>query len=118
MMIYIKSYKINLLNMMILNTSKIKSFSHIIMLMSLSEFAKYIDIMPKNYSSLVDNIIIKFIEKNKNNFSLEVHIPIALKILNRFISKSSILKIIYPLIKNLLNLKQQQEILNKTINNF
>lgn len=109
------SQKINLLNMMILNTSKIKSFSHIIMLMSLSEFAKYIDIMPKNYSSLVDNIIIKFIEKNKNNFSLEVNIPIALKIINRFILKSSILKIIYPLIKNLLNLKQQQEILNKTI---
>jgi hypothetical protein len=104
----------NFLNMLITNISKIKSFTHLLMSMSLSEFSKYLDKMTKNFSSSIDNIIIIFIERNKDNFSGS-NTHIGLKIINTFINKPNIIKNIYPLISKSINPEQKRVIFDKTI---
>lgn len=104
----------NFLNMLITNISKIKSFTHLLRSMSLSEFSKYLDKMVKNFSSSIDNVIIGFIEKNKDNFSGS-NTHIGLKIINTFINKPNIIKNIYPLISKSINPEQKRVIFDKTI---
>ena len=55
----------NFLNMLIKPTTKIKSFTHLLMLMSLSEFSKYLDVITKNFNSSVENVIIELLKKKK-----------------------------------------------------
>ena len=105
---------INFLNVLITNVTKIKSFTHLLMSMNLSEFSKYLDKMTKNFSSSIDNIIIKFIEKNKDNFGGS-NTQIGLKIINTFINKPNIIKSIYSLISKSIDLEQKREIFDKTI---
>lgn len=106
--------KANFLNTLIANIKGIKSFTYLLMSMSLSKFSKYLDKMPKNFSSSIDNIIIGFIEKNKDNFSGS-NTQVGVKIINTFINKPNIIKIIYPLISKLINPEQKRVIFDKTI---
>lgn len=106
--------KVNFLNMLITNVCKIKSFTHLLMSMSLSEFSKYIDKMVKNFSPSIENAIIRFIEKNKNNF-IGSNSQIGLKIIYTFINKPNIIKNVYPEISKLINPEQKREIFDKTI---
>ena len=106
--------RINFLNILISNACKIKSFTHLLMSMSLCEFSKYIDKIVKNFYPSIENIIIGFIEKNKNNF-IGSNIQIGLKIVNTFINKPNIIKNVYPYISKSISPKQKSEIFNKTI---
>lgn len=104
----------NFLNMLITNTPKIKSFTHIFMLMSLSEFSKYLDVITKNFNSSVENVIIEFIKKNKNNLSGS-NTQLGLKIINTLINRPNIIKSIYSLISKSINQEQKKIIIDKTI---
>lgn len=106
--------RINFLNMLIANINKIKSFSHLLGSMSLSEFSKYLDKMTKNFNLSVENIVIEFIEKNKDNLSGS-NTQVGLKIINTFINKPNIIKRIYPLISKSINPEQKRVIFDKTI---
>jgi hypothetical protein len=105
---------INFLNLLM---SKIKSFGYLIMSMNLDEFSKYISIMTKSYSftSYIDNILIKFIDNNKDNLKNTNNIHIGLKIIDTFITKPLIIKSVYSLISSLISLEQRQSIFDKTI---
>lgn len=104
----------NFLNMLITNATKIKSFTHLLMSMSLSEFSKYLDVMTKSFNSFVENVVIEFIKKNKNNLSGS-NTHMGLKIINTFINKPNIIKSIYPLISKSINQEQKKVIIDKTI---
>lgn len=106
--------KLNLLNALITNMTKIKSFTILLMSMSLKEFSVYIEKMTKNFASSVDNVIIKFIEKNKDNLS-DNNAHIGIKIINAFISKPLILKNIYQLISKYISLEEKKKIFDKII---
>lgn len=106
--------RFNLLNMLITNVIKIKSFTHLLMSMNLSEFSKYLDIMTKNFTSSVDNVIIGFIEKNKHNL-ISSNTQIGLKIINTFINKPNIIRSIYSLISESISSEQKRLIFDKTI---
>jgi len=106
--------KINFLNLLIANGNKNKSFTYLLKSMSLSEFSKYLDKMPKNFTSFIDNIIIEFISFNKDNLSGS-NTQLGLKIINTFINKPNIIKNIYSLISKSINSEQKRVIFDKTI---
>jgi len=110
--------RIFLFNLLITNQPKLKTFEHILMLMTLGEFSKYLDKMVKSFISSVDEIIIRFIVKNKTNLMLKENYQIGLKILNTFISKPKIVFAIYPLISEHICSKQKKEIFNKSVSSY
>lgn len=103
----------NIINSLMSTSIKLKSFSYIIMSLTLLQFSNYINKIYKNFSPQVDDVIIKFIIKNELELISEHNI--GLKIINTFINRSSILKIIYPLISKSLSIEQKQIIFNKSI---
>jgi hypothetical protein len=110
--------KVNLLNLLITGTAKIRTFEHIIMKMNLSEFARYVEKIPKNYNSSIDRIINNFIKKNKKLLGSKENYSSGIKIFYAFISKPNLLKEIYPTISNFLNSKQRKVIFNKAITTY
>lgn len=108
--------KINFINGLIQKQLKIKSFEYIIMSMKIGQFSKYIGKMSKGINSnAVDNVIIKFIENNKEQLKLKSHKEIGIKIINNFINKPQIIKYVYEIVSNLLTIEQKIEIFNKSI---
>ena len=105
----------NFLNMLITGQVKLKTFEYLLMSMSLIQFSKYLDIMTKNYPKSVEGIINKFISHNKNNLELKHNSELAIKILDVFITKPTILINIYPLISENINSNQKKDIFNKSI---
>ena len=105
------------INSLLTQPVKIKSFDHMIMSMELGQFSRFLNYMIKQTSSsAIDNIIIKFINANKEKLKQNGNKEIGIKLINNFISKPVIIKQIYGLISNWLNLEQKKEIFNKSIN--
>lgn len=109
--------KANILNALLISPQKLKSFEYIIMTLELNQFSRYLNVMTKqNYSSKqFDDIIVKYIDTNKNKFTLSVNKEIGIKIVNNFLTKPAIVRNIYKLISKLLNQEQKIEIFNKSL---
>jgi hypothetical protein len=110
--------KINFLNGLINHAPKYKCFEYLIMLMNLEIFSKYLNKITKFHTTLIDNIIIKFITKNKDSLKLLENKDIGIKIMNIFSSRSSVLINIFPFISDFMSIEQKKDILNKSINTY
>jgi hypothetical protein len=108
----------NFINSLINSPTKIKCFELIIMSMELGQFSKYLNKMIKTIPNSIENIIIKYINNNKEKINIPQYKEIGFKLLNNFISKPQILKNIYLIISNLLNSDQKKEIFHKSIGNY
>ena len=95
--------------------TKVKSYDYVIMNMNLGQFSRFLNKMSKNYTLGVDNVIVKFINLNKEPLKLNSNKEIGIKIINNFISRPSIIKNTYLIVSNLLGLEQKKEIFNKSI---
>jgi len=107
--------KTNVINLLISNVPKTNTFEYIIMQMSLLQFSKYIEKINKNFPSQIENIINKYIFKNKINLVEKKNIEIGLKILNTFILKPKIITAIYSVISENICKNKKKEIFNKCI---
>lgn len=107
--------KTTFINMLISHSVKIKSFTLVLMSMTLIEFSKFIDKMIKNFNASIDPIIVKFIEKNKNNLNDK---QMGLKIIDTFINRPTIVKSIYSIISNSITIEQKKSIFDKIITTF
>lgn len=111
--------RMNILNCLCTHPIKKNSFEYVIKLMTLQQFSIYLNKLPKNnnhYGSIsLDDIVIKFILNNKENFKNVSNKHIGLKIINNYITKPNIIKTIYELISKHLNLDEKRDILNKSI---
>jgi len=105
----------NFLNFLITCQVKLKTFEYFLMSMSLIQFSKYLDKMVKNFPQSIDGIINRFIAHNQKDLELKENIQIGIKILNTFISKSSILTTIYPLISDNIDITKKKDIFNKSV---
>lgn len=108
--------KMNFLNILLSHhPMKLKSFESIIMNMEIIQFSKYLKIMTKNHNNQVDQIIIKFINANKTKLKLPINKEIGLKIIDYFINKSQIIKLVYECIQMNITNTEKKDIFNKTI---
>ena len=110
------SAKLNFINALIsYQPYKLKSFEFIILDMNLNDFSKYLNKMNKQINNNIENIVIKYINKNSLLLQKKENIEISTNIINNFISKSEILKHIYKLIYNFIDEKFKLEVFNKSI---
>ena len=107
--------KTNIINLLISNVPKTKTFEYIIMQMSLFQFSKYLEKINKNFQSQIEIVINKYILKNKINLVQKKNIEIGLKILNTFISKPNIITTIYSVISENICQDKKKEVFNKSI---
>ena len=107
----------NFLNSLMIQ-QKYKSFEYIMMSITLNDFSKYLNKIPKNFIQGFENIIIKFISKNSNEFKEKNNIPIGIQIINTFITRPNILMAIYPMISENINTEYRKEIFHKCISSF
>ena len=105
----------NLINALLSHPVKIKSFENIIMSMEIGQFSRYLNKMTKNNSVSLDNVIVKFINLNKEVLKLSANREIGIKIINNFINKPNIIKNIYVIISTSLSQTQKIDIFNKSI---
>ena len=107
--------KTNVINGMISQPIKIQSFETMILSMKLGQFSRFLNKMTKGSNQLVDNIIIKYIDLNKQEFTLSANKEIGIKIINNFIAKPQIVKSVYKLVSHLIEPAQKMEIFNKSV---
>lgn len=109
--------KISFINSLIIGQVKIKSFSYILMSLSLNEFINFVENIQKNFSSLIEEVIIKYINKNQEELTniFKNNKTLSLKIFNIFELKPAILISIYPLIKNSISEEHKKNNFNKII---
>lgn len=105
----------NFINVLLGHPIKIKCFEYIIMLFNIDQFVKYLNKSIKISAQTYDNVIIKYIESNKEKFKLIQNKECAIKIINYFSAKSQIIKNIYPIISPSLSKEQKIDIFNKSI---
>ena len=74
--------------------------------------------MTKINNAILDNVIIKFVNFNKQALKISGNKEIGIKIINNFINKPQIIKSIYGIISNSLNQSQKIDIFNKSISLF
>lgn len=109
----------NLINTLILtHPIKVKSFENIIMSMSVDQFSIYLNKMTKNNSASFDNIMVKFINFNKQELKLSTNKEIGIKIIHNFINKPQIIKNIYGIISDSLVQTQKIDIFNKCVTTY
>lgn len=106
----------NFMNILLLHhPMKLKSFESIIMDMEIGQLSRHLTKMTKNHNNQVDTIIIKYINANKEKLKLPINKEIGLKIINNFINKSQIIKIVYECIQMNITSEEKKDIFNKTI---
>jgi len=110
--IFISYKKDNLLNFLISHL-KIKSFENILMSMNINHFSLYIDKITKYNFLQIENIIIKYLDSNKN--ILKENKNISLKIIYTFIENTEIIKKIYNIISYSLTQTEKIDIFHKAI---
>lgn len=111
------SSRTNFLNCLLEQPIKSKSFEAVIIGMDLEQFIIYLNKIHKHIiSTTIENIIIKFINLNKNNIKLNSNKEYGLKIITTFTNKPNIIKNVYGLISDSLTLEQKKDIFNETIN--
>lgn len=108
--------KTNFLNSLI--TRHVKSFTQILLSLKINEFIKYLNVMTKSFYSSIEDAIIKYIEKNKNELKCNVKNKDSIKLLNAFITKPKILISLYPLVSDSINNYDKKEIFNKCISSM
>lgn len=108
--------KVNLINSLLSQPIKIKTFDFIISLMDINLFMEYIKKMTKHQNQIqVDNVIVKYINENKNIFNNKENKTYCINVINTFINKPIIIKNIYQLISSFLETEFKLEIFNKSI---
>ena len=107
--------KVNLINALTTHPIKIKSYENIIMSMEIGQFSKYIHKIIKNYNTSTDNVIINYINLNKQTLKLPANKEIGIKIMYSFINRPGIVKHLYRIISNTITHLQKIELFNKCI---
>ena len=103
------------INSLISHPIKIKSFEHILMNLKIDDFLKILLKINKSISSNIENIIIKYINKNSKELKPDMNNKICLEIINNFIGKPQIIKNIYQLISKSISFDLKKDIFNKSI---
>ena len=110
--------KSNLITALITHPIKIKSFETVLMSIELSNFSIFLNKMSNTNLVSIDNLIVKYINYQKQNLKLDMNKEIGIKIINNFINKPVIIKNIYRIISNSLNKNQKIDIFNKSISSY
>ena len=103
------------INSLINHPTKIKSFEHILMNLKIDDFLKLLLKINKSISSNIENIIIKYINKNSKELKPDMNNNICLEIINNFIGKPQIIKNIYQLISKSISFDLKKDIFNKSL---
>ena len=88
------------------------------MSMEIGQFLRYLNKMTKINNAILDNVIIKFVNFNKQALKISGNKEIGIKIINNFINKPQIIKNIYMLISDSLDQTQKTDIFNKCISTY
>ena len=110
--------RVNFINALLSHPIKMKSFENIIMSMEIGQFLRYLNKMTKINNAILDNVIIKFVNFNKQALKISGNKEIGIKIINNFINKPQIIKNIYMLISDSLDQTQKTDIFNKCISTY